>query len=351
MFSASSVVNCRMPPPEPTLDDVDQLLASVGLRHGRRKLMAAGFDRQPKHPRQVAASSRRSSKSRVEVLRSPLLAQVPWLLSGFSTRAGGVSTIYSHGQLVGELNLGFTSADSRDNVLENRRRFYREVTGDVDFPAVTLRQIHSSLIRRVNAADAVPAEARLKGDGLLTDQPSLLLAIQTADCIPILIADRKRRAVAAFHAGWRGTLKRIVENGVGRMRLEFGSEPRDLIAAIGPGIGQCCFSVGEEVRGEFLSQFAYAPELFRDVYDSDPVREKYPLLFLTARAPGHSNIGPSLHLDLAEANRRQLLDAGLAPDAISVQGHCTSCRTDLYFSHRAEHGHAGRMLSVIGIRP
>jgi len=156
--------------------------------------------------------------------------------------------------------------------------------------------------------------------------------------------------LAAFHAGWRGTLRRIVQSGVGRMRLEFGSRPSDLVAAIGPGIGQCCYAVGEEVRSEFLSQFAYAPELFCDVYDSDPVREKYPMLFLTARAPGHSDIGPSLHLDLAEANRRQLLDAGLAPDAISVLSDCTSCQTGRYFSHRAEHGFTGRMLSVIGIR-
>ncbi|MGH9585910.1 MAG: peptidoglycan editing factor PgeF [Acidobacteriaceae bacterium] len=334
--------------------EVDQLLTSVGLRHGRRKLMAAGFERQPKHPRQLPPQQRpsaRTTKTQIQVLRTPLFEEIPWLLSGFSTRTGGTTSVYTAAQRAGELNLGFTPADSREVVLENRRRFFRDITIDAAFPAVTLRQIHSSLIRRVTTADAAPAEARLKGDGLMTADPGLLLAIQTADCIPVLIADRKTRAVAAFHAGWRGTLKRIVENGVGRMRLEFGSQPKDLVAAIGPGIGQCCYSVGEEVRSEFLSQFAYAEELFCDVYDSDPVREKYPLLFLTARAPGHSHIGPSLHLDLAEANRHQLLDAGLAPDAISVTGHCTSCRGDLYFSHRASHGFTGRMLSVIGIRP
>jgi polyphenol oxidase len=185
---------------------------------------------------------------------------------------------------------------------------------------------------------------------MMTDEPGVLLAIQTADCIPILIADTKRRAVAGFHAGWRGTLKRIVEGGVGRMRLEFGSRPEDLVAAIGPGIGQCCYAVGEEVRGEFESQFAYAGDLFREVYDSDPVKEKYPLLFMTARAPGHSNLGPNLHLDLVEANRRQLLDAGLRAESISVVGDCTSCRTDLYFSYRAEQGFTGRMFSAIAIR-
>jgi len=333
---------------EPDLAHIDQLLAGAGLRHGRRKLMAAGFDRQPKHPAQIPAPKRRtrSAPNRIEVIQSPLFTEIPWLLSGFSTRTGGKTDVYNSG----ELNLGFTPADSRETVLANRRLFFNKVTGNPNFPAITLRQIHSSLIRRVTASDATSAEARLKADGLMTSEPGLLLCIQTADCIPVLIADRKNRAVAAFHAGWRGTLKRIVQNGVGRMRLEFGSRPGDLIAAIGPGVGQCCYAVGEDVRSEFLSQFAYAPELFRDVYDSDPVREKYPMLFLTARAPGHSNIGPSLHLDLAEANRRQLLDAGLAPEAISVIGDCTSCQTARYFSHRAEHGFTGRMLSVIGIR-
>jgi copper oxidase (laccase) domain-containing protein len=146
-------------------------------------------------------------------------------------------------------------------------------------------------------------------------------------------------------------VERIVETGVGRMRLEFGSRPEDLIAAIGPGIGPCCYAVGEEVLSGFESQFAYALELFRDVYDSDPVRTKYPMLFLTQRAPGHSTIGPSLHLDLVEANRRQLLAAGLKPRSINVVGGCTSCQPELFFSHRASKGRAGRMMSVIGIQP
>ena len=166
----------------------------------------------------------------------------------------------------------------------------------------------------------------------------------------MLVADRKRRVVAAFHAGWRGTVKRIVESGVGAMRLAFGSQPEDLIAAIGPGIGLCCYAVGEEVLSEFESQFSYARELFKEVFDSDPVRKKYPMLFLTQRAPGHSPIGPSLHVDLVEANRRQLLAAGLKPESIQVIGGCTQCHTDLFFSHRASHGHTGRMMAIIGIR-
>src|SRR5258708_6695819 len=180
------------------------------------------------------------------------------------------------------------------------------------------------MIRIVGAGDGPlkTAEGRavLRGDGAMTNVPGVMLGVQVADCVPVLVADVRRRAVAAFHAGWRGTLARIVERGIGRMRLRYGSRPEDLVAVVGPSIGACCYSVGEEVRFEFESQFAYAPELFSEVYDSDPVRDKYPLLFLTARAPRHSNIGPQIHLDLWETNRRQLLDAGLKAKRITVIG-------------------------------
>jgi hypothetical protein len=286
----------------------------------------------------------------VQWLAVPGWEKIGWLCHGFSTRIGGVSRAYCAQDAPGELNLGFTSADDRTAVAANRRLFVEAVTGSAAVPLVTIRQIHSSLLVTAGAGQLV-RDQPCKGDGLMTDEPGLLLGVQTADCIPVLVADRKRRAVAAFHAGWRGTVKRIVEAGIGRMRLQFGSRPEDLVAAIGPGIGACCYAVGEEVLSSFESQFAYARELFVEVYDTDPVRTKYPMLFLTQRAPGHSSIGPSLHLNLAEANRRQLLAAGLKPRSIHSVGGCTSCQPALFFSHRASHGHAGRMMSVIGIRP
>ena len=139
----------------------------------------------------------------------------------------------------------------------------------------------------------------------------MLLGIKTADCVPVLVADVKRRVVGAFHAGWRGTVARIVEKGVGEMRRQFGSVPRDLRAAIGPSIRRCCYQVGPEVRAEFESQFPYSGDLFEEVFDANAIHVRYPMLFLTARAPGHSELGPELHLDLVEANRRQLEEAGL----------------------------------------
>jgi YfiH family protein len=283
-------------------------------------------------------------KSKLTILKSTPLQKLPWLVHGFSTRTGGVSAAYG-----GEaLNLGFTKHDANSAVERNRALFLARlgVGRGTAWPIVTLRQIHSDLIHRV---DSVPEHA-LTGDGLVSNTPGLLLAVQTADCLPVLLVDPKKRAVGAFHAGWRGTVKRIVEKGVGTMQRLFGTRPGDVLAAIGPGVHVCCYEVGEELRSRFQSQFAYAAELFQEVKDSDPVREKYPLLFLTARAPGHSELPGKIFLDLVEANRRQLLDAGVAASNITASPLCTSCRTDLLFSYRKESGVTGRLLGAVGIK-
>ena len=134
------------------------------------------------------------------------------------------------------------------------------------------------------------------------------------------------------------------------MRRWFGTDPRNLTAAIGPGVHSCCYEVGPEVRDAFESQFAYADKLFRETKESDNIRERYPLLFLTARAPGHSDLPKKLFVDLVEANKRQLLDAGVSAKKIHASPLCTVCRPDLLFSYRAERGATGRMLAVAGIR-
>ena len=341
--------------PERTVATIDGLFETAGLvRNMRGK--AGGVTRrvrmQKVAPEELAkpAPVPVAAANGVQLLKIAAWAKQGWLWHGFSTRKGGLSRAYCAEDAAGELNLGFTAADDRETVLKNRRLLVEAVSGDPDTPLVTVKQIHSSVVVHAVAADAC-RQGPCKGDGLMTDEPGILLGVQTADCIPVLVADRKRRVVAAFHAGWRGTVKRIVESGVGRMRLEFGCRPEDLTAAIGPGVGACCYAVGEEVRSSFESQFAYAGELFHEVYDTDPVRTRYPMLFLTQRAPGHSPIGPSLHVDLVEANRRQLLDAGLKAGTIHWPGGCTSCQRELFFSHRASQGHTGRMMGVIGIRP
>jgi polyphenol oxidase len=293
----------------------------------------------------------RVASNNLQLLRSEKLGKLPWLVHAFSTRSGGVSRVYGGNAL----NLGFTKHDSRAAVERNRALFLKELgvaNGRKSWPLVSLRQIHSDLIHRIDETrvDEMTKQP-LAGDGLVTDRPGLVLAVQAADCLPIVLVDRKRRAVGVFHAGWRGTAKRIVEKGVGEMRKHFQSDPRNLLVAIGPGVHGCCYEVGEEVRTRFEAQFAYAHMLFREVKESDPVREKYPLLFLTARAPGHGELPPKLFLDLVEANRRQLLDAGVMAKNIDTAAPCTACHTELLFSFRAENGVTGRMMAAAGIRP
>lgn len=268
-------------------------------------------------------------------------------MHGFSTRQGGSSSCYGGHTL----NLGVTPDDTKENVEHNRAAFIDAVQATDQhadhLTLVQLKQIHSAIVHRVKAAAREP----LSGDGLISNTPGMLLAVKTADCVPVLVADIKRRVVGAFHAGWRGTAARVVEKGAGEMRRQFGSLPRDLRAAIGPCIRRCCYQVGPEVRSEFESQFSYATDLFEEVFDSNAIHVRYPLLFLNQRAPGHGNLGPEIHLDLVEANRRQLEDAGVREEHISVVDGCTACDTTRFFSHRAEFGKTGRMMAVIGIRP
>jgi YfiH family protein len=347
------------------IQEIDELLAAAGLEHGRHTTRAGAS--KTGTPLKRSGDGKSGAGRQPEVVRVPGWDRLPWLRAGFSTRSGGVSEVYGGRTL----NLGWTREDEAARVLENRERFAVEVAGKTA-PLIGVRQIHSGLVRIVerDAEGELRAEDRppgttpksgligvdgrpvLRGDGVMTDVPGVLLAVGVADCVPVLVADTRRKLVAAFHAGWRGTLARIVERGIGRMRLRYGSEVKDLVAAIGPAIGPCCYAVGEELRFEFESQFTYAAELFSEVYDSDPVREKYPMLFMTARAPGHSDIGPQIHLDLWEANRRQLIAAGLDSEAIWVARECTACTRMgeqlKYFSHRGESGFAGRGLGVIG---
>lgn len=304
-------------------------------------------------------SARARSRISPRILHVKHLQSLPWLIHGFSTRVGGVSRAYDRSD---DLNLGFTNDDSRAAVERNRAAFLKKLgavnarhdngkrhnarfRGDSLWPLVKLRQIHSDIIHFVDSAPDEP----LAGDGLISATPGLLLAVLAADCLPVILADTKRHAVGVFHAGWRGTLKRIVEKGVGEMHRHFDSRPRDLKAAIGPGIRGCCYEVGEEVQAKFETQFAYAAQLFHEVKESDPVREKYPLLFLTARPPGHSPELNKIFLDLVEANRQQLLAVGVLAKNIDTSSPCTSCHPDLLFSYRAEKGKTGRMMGAVGI--
>ena len=288
--------------------------------------------------------------SGLRILETSPLKKLRWLIHGFSTRPGGVSTLPSrsphsnHPRAEKLLNLGFTDWDSQAHVDENRLRLLAAV-GARKMQLVTLRQIHSDIAHVISA----PPQTILQGDALITATPGLLLGVQTADCIPILLADTRRRAVAAIHAGWRGTLERIAAKTVGRMQMEFSTRPQDLIAAIGPGISRCCYEVGPEVVKEFAAKFSDARGWFEGPFDQLASGEDpNPLPWLTMMPPGHQPPPPRCLLDLKGANSAILKEAGLAAKNIFATDFCTSCRTDLFFSYRREKT-TGRMLSVIGI--
>lgn len=284
------------------------------------------------------------------ILTAPSLAQFPWLVHGFSTRRGGVSSLdpLPRSGDGSDLNLGQAPWDNAKNVRENRRRFLARLQA-ADMRLILQRQIHSDLIRVLDRT-GFPAPPPT-GDGLITNRPGLLLGVLVADCLPILLVDAKQRVVAALHCGWRGTARRLAEKAVGRMRLLFGSRPDDLWAAIGPGIGSCCYAVGPEVVEEFISQFRCADNLLiTKTRPPSPLEIKRDIMI----HPLRSNFGPrakkEIYLDLLRANVRQLQDAGVRARQIHSSALCTSCQPELFFSHRRDAGRTGRMIGVVGMR-
>ena len=197
---------------------------------------------------------------------------------------------------------------------------------------VCAEQVHGNLVARVGRSDvghgyANPTPAIAVADALITDEPDVHLWLTFADCVPILLHDVARRAVGLVHAGWRGTVGHIVSRTVEAMGREFGTRPTDLLAGIGPAIGPCCYQVGAEVAAAVRTAFPG---------DAD-------LLQPTAGGGGR--------FDLPGANARLLARLGVLPENVERSEYCTACRTDLFFSHRAEGGLTGRMAAVIGIRP
>jgi YfiH family protein len=301
----------------------------------------------------------------LQILEVPALAKLDWLVHGFSTKPGGASHLPAHGPEGARsparlaknsrtkksrlLNLGFTDWDVRTQVEDNRRKFFHAIGADKLRP-VMLRQIHSDLGHCVDSAK-VPVKEAPKGDALFTRDRGFLLTIQTADCIPILLVDKKRRAIAAVHSGWRGTLHRIAAKTLGRMRMEFGTEPEDVIAALGPGIGRCCYEVGHDVASEFQAMFPNAAEWFDGQFDVVAAGDTDSnwLPWLTMKPPGHAPPPPRVNLDLIAANRAIFAKAGVPVRHIFSSGFCTACRPDLFFSYRRERT-TGRMIAAIGIR-
>ncbi len=257
-------------------------------------------------------------------VHAAILHKSPGIVHAFSTRQGGVSQ-----SPFATLNLGLSVGDAPQAVEENRRRFFGAFGIDPG-QVVRARQVHGDGILRVDVGVTERAgfphclvEEPAEFDALTTSLPGLALVVSTADCLPILIHDPVRPAVAAVHAGWRGTAQRIAAQAVSAMTEAYGTDPGDCIAAIGPGIKKCCFEVDAPVV-DAMARVIPTWEAYANV-----VR------------PGHWLV------DLAGINRAILEGAGLRPERIEDVRLCTACRTDLFFSHRADKGRTGRMMNFI----
>ncbi len=258
----------------------------------------------------------------VTFLTFPSFSAFPFVRNAFSTRMGGVSK-----NEFSSMNLAFGRGDNDANVQENYRRFCRAVGFDYH-SLVSSAQDHHTHIRRVGKEQCGVGIWKPKDmesvDGIVTDEPGVTLVTHYADCVPIFLLDPKRRAIGLAHAGWRGTAAKIASAAVSAMTREFGCKPGDMLAGIGPSIGPCCFEVDAPVRDAFAALTELNPSDF-------------------IRNDGNGKY----HVDLWEANRRILMEAGVPASSITVAGICTKCNADVLFSHRATGGKRGGLSAFL----
>lgn len=256
----------------------------------------------------------------------PAFDELPGIIHGFSSRLGGVSE-----GCLSSMNLSFSRGDEPEHVRENFRRIAESI-GFSEKDLVFSMQTHTANVRRVGREDCGRGLERPVGycdvDGLVTNEPGVVLATFYADCVPLFFVDPVRRCIGLSHSGWRGTVGKIGKATVETMAKEFGSEPGDLLAAVGPSICQECYEVSEEVIGLFRENFA---------------EELWPKLFYR-KDNGH------YQLNLWEANRLIFQEAGILPQHITVTDICTACNPELLFSHRASGGKRGNLAGFLEIK-
>ena len=278
-------------------------------------------DRRPKTEDQILTENgfywRESDGVKILISRE---LEEKGFVNGFSTRAGGVSSIPENA-----LNLSGFDIDTRENIAENRGRFLRAFGSDLRI--ITAWQVHGDEVKIIKT-EAEAYETGEYFDALASNLAGILIGVKTADCVPVLIGDARTKAFAAVHAGWRGTAQSIVPKAIAKMRENFGTRAEDLTVAVGAAALRCCYEIGRDVIDAFRENFPRESEhLFSETRE------------------GHALV------DLHRANREQLLTSGVAPENISVAPLCTMERTDLFFSYRVEkklYGKTGRLLSVIG---
>lgn len=254
----------------------------------------------------------------------PVLENIPWIKHGFSTRLGGVSAgIHS------TMNLGFLNGDNPDCVFKNYQRICNAI-GIEPESIVHAKQTHKDQYRVVSAEDRGKGFCKERDyddiDALITNHSGITLTILTADCVPVYLVDPVQKAIGLVHSGWRGTVQRISPKTIHGMTQNFGTNPKDIIAVIGPCICQSCFEVGDEVATVFQEEFG------KDAFE----RINKPL---DGRA----------HISLSDAITTSLLECGVQNNNIVQSGLCTACNSDLLFSHRITQGKRGTLAAFLTI--
>jgi len=221
-------------------------------------------------------------------------------------------------------SLALHTGENEEKIIENRKVIAAFLKSDKDLHFIVANQTHSDNIKIISKKETKGWESLEDAiencDALITNEKNIVLTILTADCVPVLLYDKEKKVVAAVHAGWKGTKAKIVSKTVKKMKEMYGCEPENIVAAVAPSIGSCCYEVGEEVAEHFFG-----------------------------RPEGVTKKGDKYMLDLPYINKYQLLECGLKEEHIEMSSVCTACETDRYFSYRKEQGCSGRFMSMIGI--
>ncbi len=281
--------------------------------------------------RYALVSSRAENGGKIDFpyLSFPLLEQTGMVDNLFTTRLGGASEgIYA------TTNLSFSMQDNPEAVKENYRRIAQALATEVDY-MVASHQTHTTNVRLVTEKDLGKGIVKERDyqdvDGLITDIPGVCLVTFCADCVPLYFVDPAHRAIGLSHSGWRGTVKRMGEKTLTAMKEAFGTRPEEVLCAIGPSICQDCYEVSEDVAEEFSTEFAG---------HEDAILKR-------GRA---SEEGQKWQLDLWEANRVVLTEAGVLPEHLEITDLCTCCNSTYLFSHRATQGKRGNLGAFLKLR-
>jgi YfiH family protein len=260
-------------------------------------------------------------KNSLKYLQAAIFSECDFLVHAFCTRQGGVSQDEYAG-----LNMSFSEGDEESNVLQNWGRLADAFSIPLE-QFLVVNQVHSDGIFVIKPhGNYFLSRAELNYDAIVTNRTGLAICIKTADCVPIFIVDKVKKVIAVVHAGWRSSALRICDKVIRLLQEKYSSSPQDILAAIGPSIGKCCYEVDSIVADSFR-------------------RQKNNELFLFPAAGANKWM-----LDLAEANRQQILDCGVPEKNIEMSGFCTMCNQDIFFSHRWSGGTTGRQINFMMIK-